>query len=383
MKDTDTTSKANDFAAMFEKSLTGISSFQVGQAVETTVVSISGDTVFLQLGGKSEGVLAREELTDKDGKLTVEVGDPIKSYFLDARSGEMRFTTKIGREKAGSAMIEQAYRNGIPVEGEVVKEIKGGYEVRIGEARAFCPYSQMGMKRVEDGAEYVGKRLTFKIQEYKEGGRNLLVSNRAILEAARQEELEGLKSRLAEGMVVKGTIASIRDFGAFVDLGGVQALLPASEISRSRVDDVGAVLSVGQEIEAEILKLDWKNERFTLSMKSLSADPWEGAAERYPVDSRHKGKVARLADFGAFVSLEPGIDGLVHVSEFKAAGGRGGEKMPAKGQELAVQVLGVDAANRRISLKPVSEEDEATRGFIETSDQGETYNPFAALLKKK
>ncbi len=387
MKPLNLDSNANDLEKMYEQSFSGMGYYKPGQAVKTEVVSISKDCVFLQLGGKSEGILDRDELTDKEGNLTAKVGDQLRVFFLSAENGEMRFTTKISGNSAGAGMLEQAYLEKIPVEGLVEKEIKGGYDIRIGEFRAFCPYSKMGEKRSENSAEYVGKRLSFKIQEYKDNGRSILVSNRVIFEEARQERLEALKATLHEGMVITGAIASIQSFGAFVDLGGIQALLPVSEISRSRVEDIKAVLSVGQEIQASILQIDWRNERITLSMKSLLADPWDTARERYKVGSKHSGKVVRLADFGAFVSLEPGIDGLMHSSEISKAGAYGTSRELAVklGQTLLVEILGVDQSNRRISLKPASsvEEDETTARYMDASGDSTTYNPFAALLKKK
>ena len=387
MKALNTDSNANDLEKMYEQSFSGMGYFKPGQAVETEVVSISKDCVFLQLNGKSEGILDRDELADEDGNLAVKAGDRLRVFFLNAENGEMRFTTKIKGAAAGAEMLEQAYLEKIPVEGLVEREIKGGYDIRIGELRAFCPYSKMGEKRSDNSAEYVGKRLSFKIQEFKEKGRSILVSNRAIYEEARAKRLEELKQTLQEGMVISGPITSIQSFGAFVDLGGIQALLPVSEISRSRVEDIQALLSVGQEIKASILKIDWRNERISLSMKSLLADPWETVKEKYPEGSRHTGKVVRLADFGAFVSLEPGIDGLMHVSEISKASNYGASRESAVklGQTLSVEILGVDQANRRISLKPARsvEEDETTARYLDDSADSTTYNPFSALLKKK
>jgi len=387
MKPLNTDSNASDLEKMYEQSFSGMGFFKPGQAVKTEVVSISKDCVFLQLNGKSEGILDRDELTDKEGKLTVKVGDPLRAFFLNAENGEMHFTTKISGNTAGAEMLEQAYLEKIPVEGLVEKEIKGGYEIKIGEFRAFCPYSKMGERRSDNPAEYIGKNLSFKIQEYKDNGRSLLVSNRLIYEEARQERLEALKKTLHEGMVITGTIKSIQSFGAFVDLGGIQALLPISEISRSRVEDIQAILSVGQEIQASVLQIDWRNERISLSMKSLLADPWETAKEKYPEGSKHTGKVVRLADFGAFVSLEPGIDGLMHNSEISKASGysTGREPTLKLGQTVSVEIIGVDQSNKRISLKPATtaEEDETTAKYLDASDDSETYNPFAALLKKK
>lgn len=377
---------ANDFASLFEKSLTRMDRLQVGQMVETQIVSISKDCIFLQLSGKSEGVLDRAELTDKDGNLTVQEGDTIRAFFLNAKNGEMRFTTKVGGGNAGSAMLENAYKSGIPVEGLVEKEIKGGFDIKLGDTRAFCPYSQMGLRRSENAQEYIGKHLTFKIQEYRDNGRSIMVSNRAILEEAQRAKVEELKKTLKEGEVVHGPIASIQDFGVFVELGGVQALLPISEIGRERVQDIRALFAVGQEIEAEILKLDWSGERITLSMKSMLPDPWDQAEEKYRRGSKHSGKVVRTTNFGAFVALESGLDGLVHISEFKGEGKYGASGVPVKvGDQLSVQILDVDVQGKRISLKPTSslEEDATTQKYLDGESGGDTYNPFAELLKKK
>lgn len=386
MEQNDSGKKANSFASLFENSLSGVEKLQPGQMVETEIVSISKDCIFLQLSGKSEGVLDRAELADQDGKISVKEGDTIKAYFLQSKNGEMLFTTKISGEKAGSAMLENAFRNKIPVEGNVEKEIKGGYEIKIGDSRAFCPYSQMGLKRTENSAACVGKRLTFRIQEYKENGRNILVSNRVIEEEARQEHLESLKKTLKVNTVIKGTIKSVQDFGAFVEIDGVQALLPVSEIGRNRVEDIHSVLSAGQEVEAEIIKIDWASERITLSMKSLLSDPWSTVAEKYPKGSKHNGKVVRIANFGVFVSLEPGIDGLLHNSELRGDSKYNNTGNAVKmGETLSVQVLDIDIAQKRISLKQSSslEEDETAKKYLDNDSASDTYNPFAALLKKK
>jgi len=385
MRQYNTDKDTSEFASLFESTLTKMERLQPGQMVETRIVSISKDSIFLQLSGKSEGVLERAELADQDGNLSVKEGDTVKVFFLNSKNGEMNFTTRISGEKAGSAILESAYKNGIPVEGVVEKEIKGGYEVKIGETRAFCPFSQMGQRRTENAETYVGKHLTFKIQEYRESGRNILVSNRAIHEEAHREKIEVLKKTMIEGMLIKGSIQSIHEFGAFVDIEGIQALLPISEISRARVEDIGAVLTVGQEIEATIIKIDWKSERISLSMKSLQADPWVHALENYPKDSKHTGTVVRIADFGAFVSLESGLDGLIHVSEMRSEGTYGKSGVNVRlGQLLTVQILGVDIAGKRISLKQASslEEDETAQKYLENAAESDTYNPFAALLKK-
>lgn len=376
----------SDFASLFEKSLAAMDKMKPGQPVTTTIVSIGNDTVFLELGGKSEGVLDRAEVTDKDGALTVSEGDQITVYFLGAKNGESRFTTRISGEAANNDLLESAFKNGVPVEGSVEKEIKGGYEIKIGGSRAFCPFSQMGGKRQEGDESPVGKHLVFKITEYAERGRRIVVSNRAILEVERQKKLESLRDTLSEGMTVTGTVKSLQAFGAFVDVDGFQALLPVSEISRERVEDIKAVLTPGQEVTASIIKLDWKAERMTLSLKALLADPWEHAREKYPKGSKHEGKVVRVADFGAFVSLEPGIDGLLHVSEMRGEDAYGNQRVTVKkGDTVSVVVKEFDLKAHRISLAQASsvESDSAIKGYLDTGSNGDTYNPFAALLKKK
>ncbi len=376
----------NSFARYMKENLGSKEKYEIGQMVETTIEYISDDTVFLQLGGKSEGILDKAEVLDKNGNLTVKEGDTIRVFFVKAQNGQLYFTRRLSADKTDLSLLEQAYKNKIPVEGVVEKEIKGGYEVKIGESRAFCPYSQMGLKRSEDTSTWVGKHLTFLIQEYKDGGRNLIVSNRAVEEALQAEKVEKLKETLKEHTIVTGKVTSIQDFGVFVDIGAVQALLPVSEISRERVEDIRKALQVGQEIRAEIIKLDWNTGKITLSMKSLQEDPWDKAAEKYPVGSKHSGKVVRITDYGAFVNLEPGLDGLVHVSEFRGGGKYNNVKDAVRiGQILTVQVLEVDRNRKRISLKPASsaEEEAVSQKYMASDDAKDTYNPFASLLKKK
>jgi small subunit ribosomal protein S1 len=384
MKENNTRGSEDSFAALFENSYTEMEKLEPGQQIETEIVSISGDSIFLQLSGKSEGILDISEMTDKDGKLTVKEGDRIKAFFVDHQNGEKRFTTKISGTDAGRAVLENAFENGIPVEGIVEKEIKGGFEIKIGDTRAFCPFSQMGMTRIEKPELLVGKHVTFKILEHSENGRNILVSNRAILEEEYRRLVEKLKTTIKEKMVVKGTVKSIQDFGAFVDISGVQALLPISEISRSRVDDINKVLTAGQEIEAVIIKLDWDNDRITLSMKAMLTDPWDTAAAKYKTGSRHVGEVVRITSFGAFVSLEPGLDGLIHISDLEGdSRDSRPETVLKKGQTLTVEINSIDIKKKRISLKTASslQQDEDARKYLEPESEG--YNPFAELLKNK
>ena len=361
---------------------------EIGQEIQTKIVAVTDDCVFLDLNTKSEGVLDIADVTDENGKITVKEGDTIKVYFLGDQRGEMRFTTKIAGDKADKTLLENAWKSEIPVEGHVEKEIKGGFEVKIGDSRAFCPYSQMGFKQKEEPAFFIGKTMTFRIQEYKENGRNILVSNRAVEEAKYNEYKETLKQKLKTGMTVKGKVLSLQSYGAFVEIEGFKALLPISEISRSRIEDISTVLSVGQEIEASIIRIDWPNERISLSMKALLADPWSTVTERYKPEQKLTGTISRIADFGLFVNLEPGIDGLLHISEIEDADRKTNlRKVYKTGTDIAVAIKEVDAENRRISLRPATtkKQDNSAEEFLAKQDEseGETYNPFAALLKKK
>lgn len=325
-----------------------------GQKIKATIVGINDETTFLDVGGKSEGVLNSSELKDGDGNYTREIGDIIDVYFLQAKSAEQLFTTSIG-SGSSNAHLEEAFRSGIPVEGFVKAEIKGGFEVTLGgNVRGFCPFSQMGLRRVEDASkEYLETHMKFQITRFEENGRNIVLSARALQEAERAEQREKLQETLQEGQTIEGVVSSIRDFGAFVDIGGVDGLIPISEIGWSRVDKVEEYFTVGQKVQAVIKKLDWEKDRISLSYKETQADPWEEVVNKFPEGSTHMGTVARLAQFGAFVTLSPGIDGLIHIS--KLGGGRRinhPREVLEEGQNVDVTIDAIDLDEKRISLVP-------------------------------
>ena len=242
----------------------------------------------------------------QEGNLSVKEGDIIEAYFLSTANQELRFTTRITGGDAGRHYLEEAWENGIPVEGLVEKEIKGGFEIKIaGELRGFCPYSQMGLQRAGNPGDLVGQHLPFRITQYGEKGRNIVVSHRSILEEERQQQRETLKGSLREGMTVTGTISSIRSFGAFVKVDCIEGLIPISEIGWDRVEDISERLAVGQEVEVVAMKLDWEKDRLSFSLKQTLPDPWDSVEKDFPEGSRHRGTVVRLTDFGAFVSLAP------------------------------------------------------------------------------
>lgn len=361
--------------------------YEPGQMIETKIVAITNDTIFLDLGLKSEGILAKSELADENGNVEVKEGDTIKVYFLENKYDELHFTTKLSGKDAGKEVLENAWKNGIPVEGHVTQEIKGGFEVMIGSTRAFCPFSQMGYKQKKESAEYIGKHLTFVIQEYKNDGRNIVVSNRVILEQEAEIAKQKLAQDLTVGKIVKGTVISLENYGAFVNINGFQALLPISEISHVRVNNAADVLKVGQEIEAKIINADWSRERVSLSMKQLEKDPWETAVEQFPVGTRFEGTISRVAAFGVFVNIAPAVDGLVHISKLNVERNTNLKKAFNVGDKMEVVVEKVDSDEKRISLTPVvsNEEQDNANDYMSShknDDDGETYNPFAALLKK-
>ena len=341
-----------NFAEMFEKSFKKQGRLEPGQMVEAAIVKITSEWIFLDLGGKGEGYLDRKELVDEAGNLTVKEGDTVRAYFKSSANNEMHFTTKIGSGPGRQTQLEDAWRNGVPVEGTVAKEVKGGFEVKIGgTVRAFCPFSQMGLRREEPQADIIGRSLSFNISEYGENGRNIVLSRRAILESERQDKKRSLQASLKEGMKVRGKVTSIQKFGAFVDIGGVEGLLPVSEIAWSRTEKVSDVLSVGQEVEVILKKIDWDQERLSFSLKDALPDPWDRVVDAYPVGSYHNGTVSRLAPFGAFVTLAEGVDGLIHIS--KLGGGRRlshPREVLKEGQAVEVQIETVEREKRKISL---------------------------------
>ena len=378
------------FAELFGETEPDRGWLKPGQRMEAVIVKISPEWVFIDVGGKHEGYLDRREFLDKEGNLTVQEGQTIRAYFLSSQHNEKLFTTKLGAGEAGRAFLEDSWHNGIPVEGTVEREVKGGFEIKVaGDTRGFCPFSQMGLFRIETPANWVGQRLAFRIIEYGERGRNVVLSHRAILEEEQAKLREGLKASLKEGQMVKGTVVSLQKFGAFVDLGGIQALIPISEIVWEHVTDISEKLSIGQEVEAVILKLDWEKDRISLSLRSKLPDPWERVATEFPEGSSFTGTVARLTKFGAFITLLPGVDGLIHISKL----GKGKRithpsEVLTEGQMVAVKIEKIDRETKRISLALVGDDEEEKAEELEDFQQyvGKAPGSFGSLgdaLQKK
>ena len=374
------------FAELFEKTRIQKDFLKPGQKIEAIIVKITKDWIFLDLGGKSEGYLDRKELTDESGNLSVKEGDSITAYFLSSKHNEKLFTTKIGAGDSARTYIEEVWRNAIPIEGIVEKEIKGGFEIKLaGGMRGFCPYSQIDLQRSDNAKDYIGRRLSFRITEYGERGRNIILSARAILEEQKKKEEEALKEKLHEGMTIKGTVVSVRDFGAFLDIGGLQGLLPISEIGWERVENIHERLSIGQTLDVVITKLDWQENRISLSQKETLPDPWNEAPAKYPEGTLHTGTVVRLTKFGAFVNLGPGVDGLIHISKL----GKGKRithpgEVVAVGQTFDVRIDAVNSEQKRISLSILeaeSQEDASRKtGKKSEEDYREYVNKAPASL---
>jgi len=354
-----------DFAHLLEQSLQP-TSFNEGDMVEGTVVSVGKEVAFIDVGGKGEATIDLEELADEDGKLDVQVGDLVQGVVVSTAGG-LRLSHKLARGAATRARLGDAYRAGLPVEGRVEKTIKGGFEVRIGGQRAFCPISQIDTGFTSDASIHEGQVYTFRIIEYGEDGRNLVVSRRALLEEEEREQAEEVRRTIVPGAVLEGRVVSVRPYGAFVDLGGgIQGLLHVSEMGWSRVSDPGQVVQPGAEITVKVLQVDDEKGKISLGLKQLQPDPWSTAEDTYEVGQLLKGRVTRVADFGAFVELEPGIEALAHVSTFPPGARRDAWKAGvAPGTQVVVKLLSFEPERKRIGIAVVEEAALRTAGADE------------------
>src|SRR4051812_6461826 len=292
---------------MFEASLKA-KRVEKGQTIEGTIVAISAAVAFVDVGGKGEAMIDIAELKDAEGALEVAVGDRIQAMVVSTEGG-LTLSRRLVRGAANVRQLEDAFRAGLPVEGKVEQPVKGGFEVRIAGQRAFCPMSQIDLVRTTNPAEHVGRVYAFRIIEYKEGGRNLIVSRRALLEEEQRASAAEIRRSIVAGAVMTGRVTSVREFGAFVDLGGgVQGLLHVSKMGWSRVSDTSQAVKPGEEIPVKVLRVDEDKQKISLGLKQLTADPWSRVEATYAVGEVRTGRVTRVADFGAFVELEPGIE---------------------------------------------------------------------------
>ena len=376
-----------DFAALFAAS-EQTKRLATGQTVEGTIVAIGPEFALVNVGSKGEASLAVNELTNDDGVLEAKVGDRVQATIVSMVGG-LTLSRRMQRGAATKRQIEDAFRAGLPVEGKVDAEVKGGYTVTIARQRAFCPHSQIDIVRQSDPAGHLGRVYAFRIIEYAEDGRKFVVSRRALQEAEQKVRAEEIRRSLAVDAVVTGRIASVREFGAFVELGGgVQGLLHVSEMGWSRVNDPSAMFKAGDEITVKVLRIESKNgeDKIALGLKQLTDDPWAAVAQKYPLGTVVRGRVTRLAEFGAFVELEPGVTGLLPISETGARKGADIKKTLPVGTVVDVIVLEIDAAGRRIrlSIKAIQDavEDADVRDYAARTDAAAKDSSFGSLADK-
>jgi len=338
-----------DFGSLFERSL---KSPKAGEVVTGRVVHIGRDAVTIDIGYKSEGAIPIHEFVDREGTLTVSEGDEVDVYFeaSDTESGDIILSRQKAEQFKVWREIEKAFERDGAVEGTIVGKVKGGLKVDIGVA-AFLPGSHADIRPTRNLDRYIGQRGRFAILKFNRSRGNVVVSRRAVLERERTALKSETLKVLEEGVILEGTVKNITDYGAFVDLGGIDGLLHVTDMSWGRVGHPSEVVNVGDRVKVVVLKYDPERERVSLGMKQIMVDPWTTIAERLPVGARIKGKVVSLTDYGAFVEIERGIEGLIHVSEMSwTKRVTHPSKLLEVGQEVEVQVLDIDPVNRRISL---------------------------------
>lgn len=331
-----------------------VGDLRTGDIVRGHVVEVHPDSVLVDVGYKSEGVIALTEFTYRhvaDAHEVAKAGDEIEAMVLsiDREEGTLRLSRRRAEEARAWGRLKQSYDQGEVLEASVVEAVKGGLVLDVG-TRGFLPASQVERGYANDLQKYVGETVRVKIIELDRAKHRVILSRRVVLEEERQRARSQTWSGLEEGAVVEGTVKSLTDFGAFIDLGGVDGLLHVSEMSWGRVTHPSEVLHEGEKVRVQVLRLDHERDRISLGLRQVLANPWDDVEARYPVDSIHEGRVVRLANFGAFVELEPGIDGLVHVSELSDHHVTRPNEVVAVGDPVTVQVLRVTPAEHRVSL---------------------------------
>lgn len=345
-------STQESFADLFEASLTR-QEMRQGEVITAEIVRIDQNFVVVNAGLKSESYIEREEFLNDLGELEVKIGDFVQVAIeqLENGFGETRLSRERAKRVAAWNYLEEALNKGTLITGTITGKVKGGLTVMANSVRAFLPGSLVDMRPVKDTTPYEGKTFEFKVIKLDRKRNNVVVSRRAVLEATVGEEREALLSNLKEGSIVKGVVKNITDYGAFVDLGGIDGLLHITDLAWRRVRHPSEVLAVGDEVQAKILKFDQDKNRVSLGLKQLGEDPWVGIARRYPQGTRLFGKVTNLTDYGAFVEIEQGIEGLVHVSEMDWTNKNvHPSKVVQLGDEVEVMILEIDEERRRISL---------------------------------
>ncbi len=341
------------FAELFEASQANLAKLKPGSIVSGVVVEVRGDVVVINAGLKSEGIVPIEQFRNDAGEIDVAEGDIVKVALDSIENGFGE--TVLSREKAKRAMVwdelEEALEKNETITGRISGKVKGGFTVDIKDVRAFLPGSLVDVRPVRDPAYLEGKELEFKLIKLDRKRNNVVVSRRAVVESEHSEEREQLMDKLQEGAILKGVVKNLTDYGAFVDLGGIDGLLHITDMAWKRVRHPSEVVNVGDELDVRVLKFDRERNRVSLGLKQLGEDPWDNISRRYPANSRVFGKVSNVTDYGAFVEIEPGVEGLVHVSEMDWTNKNvNPSKVVQVGDEVEVMVLDCDEERRRISL---------------------------------
>ncbi|WP_375459059.1 30S ribosomal protein S1 [uncultured Enterovirga sp.] len=343
----------DDFAAMLMESFEK-SEVQEGSVVKGIVVAIEKDVAVIDVGAKTEGRVALKEFVGPGrGDTPIKVGDEVEVYLerVENALGEAVISRDKARREESWVKLEKAFEANERVTGQIFNQVKGGYTVDLDGAVAFLPRSQVDIRPVRDVTPLMGTPQPFMILKMDRRRGNIVVSRRTVLEESRAEQRSELVANLEEGQVIDGVVKNITEYGAFVDLGGIDGLLHVTDMAWRRVNHPSEVVTIGQTVKVKIIKINHETHRISLGIKQLLADPWEGIAQRYPVDAKIKGRVTNITDYGAFVELEPGIEGLIHVSEMSwTKKNVHPGKIVSTSQEVEVQILEVDPVKRRISL---------------------------------
>jgi small subunit ribosomal protein S1 len=365
------TPTTDDFAAMLEASLAG-RDIAEGQVVKGSVTAIENDFVVVDVGLKTEGRIPLREFTGPGSKAP-SVGDDVEVYLerIENALGDAILSRDKARREESWDRLEKSFEKKEPVNGAIVGRVKGGFTVDLGGASAFLPGSQVDIRPVRDVGPLMNQEQPFAILKMDRPRGNIVVSRRAVLEESRAEQRAELVGQLAEGEAREGVVKNITDYGAFVDLGGIDGLLHVTDMSWSRVGHPSEVVEVGQTVKVQIIKINKETQRISLGMKQLMSDPWEGVAAKYPVGATFEGRVTNIAEYGAFVELEEGVEGLVHVSEMSwTKKNVHPGKILSTSQEVQVMVLDVDADKRRISLGVKQTQRNPWEVFAETHPSG-------------
>lgn len=343
---------SESFAELFEESLS-YTQMKPGSLVNASVIDVRSDFVIVSAGLKSEGVIPAEQFKNEKGEITVQIGDLVEVALdtVEDGFGETRLSREKARRMRAWEVLDEAFNNDEIVTGIITGKVKGGFTVELSDIRAFLPGSLVDVRPVRDTAYLEGKELEFKLIKLDQKRNNVVVSRRAVVEEEYSAEREALLDNLQEGQTVKGVVKNLTDYGAFLDLGGIDGLLHITDMAWKRVKHPSEVVNIGDEIDVKVLKFDKDKNRVSLGLKQLGEDPWQDLVRRYPRETRLFGKVSNLTDYGCFVEIEDGVEGLVHVSEMDWTNKNvNPAKVVTLGDEVEVMILDIDADRRRISL---------------------------------